>query len=181
MPPKKKQAAPSAPARRSSRVAGNEAAAEAKMDAAALAATKDWFGLPENAVRSVLEAYTVMGDPVNTAARMLDTAGDREVVAESEVLEHTRALYTTDRLAAFHSVENTYISIFNVLGGLGVILGAAGLGLRPSCQPQLDGSSSTVGSRVTKVTGTSRPEPEPVTIGEGWWSPRKTSTRSSSP
>jgi uncharacterized protein YcaQ len=24
-------------------------------------ATKDWFGLPENAVRSVLEAYTVMG------------------------------------------------------------------------------------------------------------------------
>ena len=36
---------------------------------------------------------------------------------------------TSDRLAAFHSVENTYISIFNVLGGLGVILGAAGLGL----------------------------------------------------
>ena len=36
---------------------------------------------------------------------------------------------TGDRLAAFHSVENTYISIFNVLGGLGVILGAAGLGL----------------------------------------------------
>jgi ABC-type antimicrobial peptide transport system permease subunit len=26
-------------------------------------------------------------------------------------------------------VENTYISIFNVLGGLGVILGAAGLGI----------------------------------------------------
>jgi putative ABC transport system permease protein len=36
---------------------------------------------------------------------------------------------TTERLAAFNSVENTYISIFNVLGGLGVILGAAGLGL----------------------------------------------------
>lgn len=36
---------------------------------------------------------------------------------------------TSERLAAFHSVENTYISIFNVLGGLGVILGAAGLGL----------------------------------------------------
>ncbi|MEM9238074.1 MAG: FtsX-like permease family protein, partial [Verrucomicrobiota bacterium] len=36
---------------------------------------------------------------------------------------------TAQRLAAFHSVENTYISIFNVLGGLGVILGAAGLGL----------------------------------------------------
>ena len=36
---------------------------------------------------------------------------------------------TAERLAAFHSVENTYISIFNVLGGLGVILGSAGLGL----------------------------------------------------
>ena len=36
---------------------------------------------------------------------------------------------TTDRLAAFNSVENTYISIFNVLGGLGVILGSAGLGI----------------------------------------------------
>jgi len=36
---------------------------------------------------------------------------------------------TTERLAAFDSVENTYISIFNVLGGLGVILGAAGLGI----------------------------------------------------
>lgn len=36
---------------------------------------------------------------------------------------------TAERLAAFDSVENTYISIFNVLGGLGVILGAAGLGI----------------------------------------------------
>jgi len=36
---------------------------------------------------------------------------------------------TAERLAAFHGVENTYISIFNVLGGLGVILGSAGLGL----------------------------------------------------
>ncbi len=36
---------------------------------------------------------------------------------------------TSERLAAFHSVENTYISIFHVLGGLGVVLGAAGLGL----------------------------------------------------
>lgn len=36
---------------------------------------------------------------------------------------------TPDRLAAFNSVENTYISIFNVLGGLGVILGTAGLGI----------------------------------------------------
>jgi ABC-type lipoprotein release transport system permease subunit len=36
---------------------------------------------------------------------------------------------TSERLTAFNRVENTYISIFNVLGGLGVILGAAGLGI----------------------------------------------------
>ena len=36
---------------------------------------------------------------------------------------------TRQRLAAFRSVENAYIGIFNLLGGLGVILGSAGLGL----------------------------------------------------
>jgi ABC-type antimicrobial peptide transport system permease subunit len=34
-----------------------------------------------------------------------------------------------DRLAAFGQVENTYLSIFLVLGGLGLVLGCAGLGL----------------------------------------------------
>lgn len=32
-----------------------------------------------------------------------------------------------ERLAAFYAVENTYLSIFQVLGGLGLILGAAGI------------------------------------------------------
>lgn len=36
---------------------------------------------------------------------------------------------TRDRLAAFHEVENTYITIFNVLGGLGMILGSVGVGV----------------------------------------------------
>ena len=36
---------------------------------------------------------------------------------------------TAGRLAAFHGVENTYIAIFHLLGGLGVVLGSAGLGL----------------------------------------------------
>ena len=36
---------------------------------------------------------------------------------------------TTDRLAAFSEVQNTYIGIFTVLGGLGVLLGTAGLGV----------------------------------------------------
>lgn len=36
---------------------------------------------------------------------------------------------TPERLAAFNSVENTYLSIFAVLGGLGMILGSIGLGV----------------------------------------------------
>jgi putative ABC transport system permease protein len=34
-----------------------------------------------------------------------------------------------ERLAAFSAVENTYLSIFTVLGGLGLVLGSIGLGL----------------------------------------------------
>jgi ABC-type antimicrobial peptide transport system permease subunit len=41
-------------------------------------------------------------------------------------LELTRA---TDRLAAFNAVQNTYISTFQVLGGLGLLLGSFGLGV----------------------------------------------------
>jgi ABC-type lipoprotein release transport system permease subunit len=36
---------------------------------------------------------------------------------------------TAQRLAEFNSVENTYLSIFMLLGGLGVLLGSAGLGV----------------------------------------------------
>jgi ABC-type lipoprotein release transport system permease subunit len=36
---------------------------------------------------------------------------------------------TSDRLAQFDTVENAYLSMFQVLGGLGVLLGTAGLGL----------------------------------------------------
>jgi putative ABC transport system permease protein len=36
---------------------------------------------------------------------------------------------TADRLAAFNEVENTYLSIFAVLGGLGLLLGSIGLGV----------------------------------------------------
>jgi len=35
---------------------------------------------------------------------------------------------TPDRLAAFHRVENTYLSTFQALGGLGLLLGTLGLG-----------------------------------------------------
>jgi ABC-type lipoprotein release transport system permease subunit len=37
------------------------------------------------------------------------------------------AVATADRLAAFHRVENTYISTFQTLGGLGTVLGTLGL------------------------------------------------------
>ncbi|MEO6567531.1 MAG: FtsX-like permease family protein, partial [Opitutaceae bacterium] len=36
---------------------------------------------------------------------------------------------TREVLAAFHEIENTYLSIFNVLGTLGVILGSLGLAI----------------------------------------------------
>src|SRR4029453_17472205 len=34
---------------------------------------------------------------------------------------------TAERLASFHRVENTYLSTFQTLGGLGLILGTLGL------------------------------------------------------
>jgi len=36
---------------------------------------------------------------------------------------------TTQRLAAFNAVQNTYLSTFQVLGGLGLLLGSVGLGV----------------------------------------------------
>ncbi|HET9480624.1 MAG TPA: FtsX-like permease family protein, partial [Candidatus Polarisedimenticolia bacterium] len=39
------------------------------------------------------------------------------------------ATSTMERIAAFHRVENTYLSTFQVLGGLGLLLGTLGLGV----------------------------------------------------
>lgn len=36
---------------------------------------------------------------------------------------------TEDRLAAFNSVQNTYLNTFQMLGGLGLLLGSAGMGI----------------------------------------------------
>ncbi|MEW6074608.1 MAG: FtsX-like permease family protein, partial [Planctomycetota bacterium] len=36
---------------------------------------------------------------------------------------------TADRLAALHAVQNTYLAVFEMLGGLGLLLGGAGLGI----------------------------------------------------
>nr|WP_320119420.1 ABC transporter permease [uncultured Marinifilum sp.] len=40
-----------------------------------------------------------------------------------------RGVKTSDRLAAFYSVENTYLSMFMFLGGLGIVIGTIGLGI----------------------------------------------------
>ena len=47
------------------------------------------------------KTYTLMGDPVNTAARMLGKAGDREVVAVASVVHDTRTMFISDELEPF--------------------------------------------------------------------------------
>ena len=63
---------------------------------------------------------------------------DAPVSSRDEVqdaLERTLSAYgfdaapTEDRLARFHAVRNTYISTFQTLGGLGLVLGTIGLGV----------------------------------------------------
>ena len=64
---------------------------------------------------------------------MLESGSEREacrVLLQQKLADQGAMVATTsERLAAFHGVENTYIAIFHVLGGLGVIVGSAGLGL----------------------------------------------------
>ena len=59
--------------------------------------------------------------------------GEKEVTAEmlSRAFrnEGLGLEYTADRLATFNQVENTYLSIFLLLGGLAMILGSIGLGI----------------------------------------------------
>jgi putative ABC transport system permease protein len=65
---------------------------------------------------------------------LVDAAEDKtEAVAEklSAALRDFGLAFTPteQRLAEFTAVENTYLSIFQLIGGLGLILGSAGLGL----------------------------------------------------
>ena len=45
--------------------------------------------------------YTLMGDPVNTAARMLGKADDRDIVVVASAVDDTRAVFETDELEPF--------------------------------------------------------------------------------
>lgn len=64
---------------------------------------------------------------------MIDTPGAKAGALRT-LLERELAPYaldvtvTTDRLRAFAAVQNTYLSAFQTLGGLGLVLGTAGLG-----------------------------------------------------
>jgi putative ABC transport system permease protein len=67
-------------------------------------------------------------------AFLIDTRGASPAVV-AKALETGLAAYgldveaTTDRLAAFHRVENTYLSTFQALGALGLLLGTLGVGI----------------------------------------------------
>jgi hypothetical protein len=92
--------------------------------------------------RSVFQAELLIGE---TSFRRLfpDRSGHNYFLIDAPrqktddlkaVLEETLADYgfdassTSDRLELFESVENTYLSTFQALGGLGLLLGTAGLG-----------------------------------------------------
>jgi ABC-type lipoprotein release transport system permease subunit len=90
---------------------------------------------------SVLQGELVMSDahfkslfPDEPGYRMLmieapaDRAPDLARVIEDRLSDFgADATSTTERLAEFHRVENTYLSTFQTLGGLGLLLGTVGL------------------------------------------------------
>ena len=94
---------------------------------------------------SVLQGELVMGDehfvrlfPAQQGFRFflidapgVTTAGQAAALAATVERElesfGVDAVSTTDRLNAFHRVENTYLSTFQALGGLGLLLGTVGI------------------------------------------------------
>jgi hypothetical protein len=72
---------------------------------------------PEQEGYQLLLAETPPADVSAVAGRMEDALADFGADATS----------TAQRLATFHRVENTYLSTFQTLGGLGLLLGTVGL------------------------------------------------------
>src|SRR5207245_8408428 len=55
-------------------------------------------------------------------------AGEVKEILETALADRGfEATYTADRLASYLAVENTYLSTFQALGGLGLLLGSLGL------------------------------------------------------
>lgn len=68
-------------------------------------------------------AYFLIDAPADSAGRVAQTC-------ENTLRAHGfDVTLTTEKLAQFQAVENTYLSVFAVLGGLGLLLGTLGLGL----------------------------------------------------
>ena len=76
----------------------------------------EWF--PQQQGHQFLLVETNAADATSVAAEIEDALVDFGANAVS----------TTDRLAEFHRVENTYLSTFQALGSLGLLLGTVGLG-----------------------------------------------------
>jgi putative ABC transport system permease protein len=57
------------------------------------------------------------------------TAAVREHLSRQLADRGLEIVPAAERLAQFNAVENTYLSIFQMLGGLGLLLGSAGLGI----------------------------------------------------
>jgi ABC-type antimicrobial peptide transport system permease subunit len=56
--------------------------------------------------------------------------GEFQKILEQSLVDYGIQMESTShRLAAFYSVTNTYLSVFMLLGGLGVILGTIGMGI----------------------------------------------------
>ena len=72
---------------------------------------------PDQAGYRVMLVETPMGQTSAVAERLEDAMADLGADATS----------TAERLATFHRVENTYLSTFQALGGLGLVLGTIGL------------------------------------------------------
>jgi ABC-type antimicrobial peptide transport system permease subunit len=68
--------------------------------------------------------FLIDSDRVTNAEQAAALAGIVEKELEPFGVD---AVSTTERLAAFHTVENTYLSTFQALGGLGLLLGTIGL------------------------------------------------------
>jgi ABC-type antimicrobial peptide transport system permease subunit len=93
--------------------------------------------------QSVLQGYVLVAD-ADLSRLFPSLAGSRVMLIDAppgatdqtaRLLEQRLAdaglttMRTDRRLALFKSVENTYLSIFSVLGGLGLVVGVIGLGL----------------------------------------------------
>jgi ABC-type antimicrobial peptide transport system permease subunit len=82
------------------------------------------------------ESHFLQQFPYSSGTHVFLVDGDRENAVEArEILERAfrndglELTLTADRLATFNRIEDTYLSIFLLLGGLGMILGAIGLGI----------------------------------------------------